>query len=344
MNPTLMSGLGGWRNATRGGTVRLHAYVDPPHERPPAVELRHLRYFVAVAEELHFRRAAERLYVAQPAVSEQIRKLEAELGVRLFDRTHRSVALTDPGSALLVEARRVLHQAEIAQLAARNARDSAGMRLRIGYVPDALPASVPRALQELTSAAARVEVSFETGGTLGLIQAVHDRLLDAVIVGLPAPTKGLRATSLGHQSLVAALPSADPRGLEPALTLERFDPERLVMLPRDANPALHDAIVSLCREAGLSPTFVEAGESRVEAVLLAVAAGGGAALLPASATERFAAPGVRLVDLVGAEPAFESAVLTRPDTESLAIHGFLRAVSRAARPRPTTPSRLQIAA
>jgi len=308
------------------------------------MELRHLRYFVAVAEELHFRRAAERLYVAQPAVSEQIRKLEAELGVQLFDRTQRSVSLTHPGSVLLVEARRVLHQAEIAQLAARTAHDSAGARLRIGYTPDALPASVPRALGYLASAAPRVEVALETGTTLGLIQAVRDGRLDAVVVALPAPTKELWVTSLGHQSLVAALPAADARGRESELTLERLDPERLIMLPRAANPALYDAVVSICREAGLSPTFVEAAEPRVEAVLLAVTAGDGAALLPASVTERYAAPGVRLVELAGTEPAFESAVLTRPDTESIAIHGFLRAVTHAARPRPTRPTHLQIAA
>jgi DNA-binding transcriptional LysR family regulator len=296
---------------------------------------------VAVAEELHFRRAAERLYVAQPAVSEQIRKLEGELGVRLFDRTHRGVTLTEPGNVLLVEARRVLHGAEVAMLAARNARASAGARLRIGYVPDALPASVPRALQHLASAASRVEVALETGSALRLIQAVHDRRLDAAVVGLPAPGKGLRITGLGHQTLVAALPAAHARSLEADVTLERLAPERVVLLPREANPALHDAVVSLCHQAGLSPDFVEAAEPRVEAVLLTVAAGGGVALLPASITERYAAPGVRLVALTGAAPAFESAVLTHPDSDHLATHAFLSVLSRV----PTTrPAQLQLAA
>ena len=308
------------------------------------MELRHLRYFVAVAEELHFRRAAERLYVAQPAVSEQIRKLEAELGVRLFDRTHRSVGLTDAGAALLVEARRVLHQAEIAQRAARDAHAATGSRLRLGYVPDVLPASIPRALQMLASEAPHVEVVLETGATHQLIESVRDERLDAVVVGLPAPAKGLHVTSLGEQSLVAAVPAGSPKAFEPELTLERLAPERLVMLPRDGNPALHDAVVALSREAGLSPVFVEAPEPRVEAVLLAVAAGGGAALLPGSVAQRYATPGVRLVDVVGTETAFEAVVLTRPNHDGLAIQRFLIAVKHAAKRRPVVPAHLQLAA
>ena len=151
------------------------------------MELRQLRYFVAVAEELHFRRAAERLYVAQPAVSEQIRKLEAELGVRLFDRTPRQVALTAAGAALLEEARRVLSQAETAQFAARNAHLRAGSRLRLGYPADALPGVVPRGLRRLATSAPAIDVEFETGDAPQLIGALRKRHLDAVVTALPGP-------------------------------------------------------------------------------------------------------------------------------------------------------------
>src|SRR3954465_3762725 len=149
------------------------------------MELRHLRYFVAVAEELHFRRAGERLHVAQPAVSEQVRKLEEELGVRLFNRTQRSVSLTDAGTAMLDEARRVLDQAEIARLAARNARDRATSRLRIGYMPTALSASVPQALQRLAGATPQLETNLEPGGGLELLEAGPTEDPDPAIVPLP---------------------------------------------------------------------------------------------------------------------------------------------------------------
>jgi DNA-binding transcriptional LysR family regulator len=297
------------------------------------MELRHLRYFVAVAEELHFRRAAERLHVAQPAVSEQVRKLEQELGVRLFDRTQHNVSLTTAGSALLDEARHVLRHAEVAQQAARSARDHATMRLRIGYLPDSLPAAVPLALRRLATAAPRVEVQLETGPALRLIEEVRARRLDATVASLPAPTSGLRTTLLGHQRPVAVLPAGHPHARAAAVALDRLAPERLIMLPRDSNPAFYNAVVSICHTAGLSPTLIEIDAPRVEDALLAVAAGAGMALLAESVAERYSIPGIRFVPLETAAPAFQSAVLTHPDTESFATLAFLRALASGTKRR-----------
>jgi DNA-binding transcriptional LysR family regulator len=297
------------------------------------VELRHLRYFVAVAEELHFRRAAERLQVAQPAVSEQVRKLEDELGVRLFNRTQRSVSLTDAGAALLGEARGVLHQAETARLAARDAHNGASSRLRIGYMPTALPATIPRTLQRLAAAMSRLEISLEPGLGLRLTEAVRTAQLDAAVVSLPVPRAGLRTTAVGDQHLVAALPVGHDHAVKPRICLEQLAPERLVVLPREANRPVYDAVIAICRGAGLSPEFVEMPDGDVEGAILAVASGAGMALLPGSVTERYAAPGVRFVPLDGEVPAIATAALTRRDTAHIPTAAFLRAVSQAARPR-----------
>ena len=302
------------------------------------MELRQLRYFVAVAEELHFRRAAERLYVAQPAVSEQIRKLEVELGVQVFDRTPRGVLLTEAGSALLEQARRVLRQAETALLVVRDAHARAGSRLRIGYPPESLPAAVPRALRRLAAHAPDVEVTLETGPALKLIDAVRERRADAVITGLPAPVEGLRTTLLGDEYLVAAVPVSDDRGLLPALSLDRVA-SRVLLPPRDANPAFHNTVVSMYRNAGLSPELVELPEPRAELAMLAVASGAGVALLPRSVKERHTSPGIRLVDVTTAEPAFQYAVVTHPDDDGLPIRALLHALTRAAGRHGAPPAR-----
>jgi DNA-binding transcriptional LysR family regulator len=239
---------------------------------------------------------------------------------------------------MLDEARRVLRQADIAQMAARNAHEQATARLRIGYPPDFLPGSVARAMRVLTAGAPRVEISLETGPALRLIEELRTERLDAVVVGMPAPASGLRALPVASQRLTVALPVTHPQALESEISLDRLAPERVVVLPADTNPAFHSAVVSVCHDAGVSPTFAEVAEPRMEHVLLAVASGGGIALLPEAAAERHAAPGVRFVPLDAGVPAFESAVLTRPDTDNLATAGFLRALTRASR-RPDTPAR-----
>ena len=161
---------------------------------------------MAVAEALHISRAAKKLHVAQPAVSEQIRKLERDLGVELLDRTRRRIALRDAGAAFLAEARRVLEDAQQARLAARSAQEREGSRVRIRYAPAALPAIVPRALQHLASGMPRLEASMHEGAPLELIDEVRAGRLDAAIVSVPAPTAGLRVTLLGKQRAFAAVP------------------------------------------------------------------------------------------------------------------------------------------
>jgi DNA-binding transcriptional LysR family regulator len=292
------------------------------------MELRHLRYFVAVAEELHFRRAAERLHVAQPAVSEQVRKLEEELGVRLFDRTQRQVSLTDAGSALLREARRVLEQAEAARLAARSARGGSTTVLRIGYVAASLPASVPRTLQRLVLSMPRLEIALEPGSGLELVDRVRAQQLDAAIVSLPIPAAGLRITSLGDQRAVAVFPVGHANAVKSTVRLDQLAPERIIVLPRDADRPFYDSVIAACRDAGVSPTLMEMPDGQVERALLAVASGAGMAVLPESVGERYGAAGVRFVPLDGAIPAVATAVVSRRDTEHMPTVALLRAVSR----------------
>jgi DNA-binding transcriptional LysR family regulator len=297
------------------------------------MELRHLRYFVAVAEELHFRRAAERLYVTQSAVSEQVRKLEDELGVRLFDRSQRQVSLTDAGAALLSEARRVLQGAEMARLAGRNARDRAGCRLRVGYMPASLPAQIPRALRRLSSEMSNLETTLEAGDDMQLVDGVRAERLDAAIISLPARTAGLRTTRIGEEHAVAALPVGHRQAVSPEIRLGLLAPEQILVLPRDANRPFYDAIVAACHEAGLSPTFVELPDGHVEPALLAVASGLGMALLPASVAERYLTPGVRFVPLDRGRPAIATAVVTRRDSAHLPTAAFLHTVAQLEKPR-----------
>jgi DNA-binding transcriptional LysR family regulator len=305
-------------------------------KRTETMELRHLRYFVAVAEELHFRRAAERLHVAQPAVSEQVRKLEDELGVRLFDRTQRNVGLTDAGTALLPEASRVLRQAEVARLAARSARDRPGRVLRIGYVPTALLASVPRTVRRLVATTPNLETTMEPGCGLELVDAVRAGELDVAVVSLPVPTAGVRVTPLGVQRAVAVFPVGHDHAVKPQVGLEQIAPERIVVFPRDADRPFYDAVLAACSDAGISPTLIEMPHGQVDRLLLAVASGAGMALLPECVGERYADAGVRFVPL-NQSPVLTTAIVSPRHTEHLPTVAFLRAASR------TPDQRLQIA-
>ena len=297
------------------------------------MELRHLRYFVAVAEELHFRRAAERLHVAQPAVSEQIRKLEAELGVLLLHRTQRSVVLTEAGAVLLEDARRILRQTDAAQRATRRARDGILSRLRIGYVPDALPATMPRALRHLRASTPAVQVELESGSARPLLADLRADRLDAVLVSLPAPVVGLRLAEVGYEVAVVAMATdrLAPGAVGVSLTLQELAKERLLLTAREVNPAFYDAVVGAFRTAELVPTLIESSEPQVEHVLLEVAAGTGVALLPSSVADRVRTPGVTYVALSGEAPGCSVVLVTRDEQPGMPVAALLHAITSADR-------------
>ena len=287
------------------------------------MELRRLRYFVAVAEELHFRRAAAKLHLAQPALSQQVRKLELELGVDLLHRTKRDVSLTPPGEVLLVEARRILRQADEAARAVREAQEGVTGRLRIGHLADAFPTLVPRAIVRFASLHSQVKVTLETLDARRAVDDVRGGRLDVAVVGLPAPTNGLTVTPIGTDGAVAALAERHLLSGRPQIALSALSDVPVLMLPRDTNPAFFDGVSAACRDAGVAPLVVETHESRVEHVLLSVASGAGAAVLPASVADRYVTPGVRFSSLEPPSPLTEIGLVTRGDANEANVSAFV---------------------
>ena len=309
------------------------------------MELRRFRYFVAVAEELHFRRAAERLHLAQPALSQQVRKLELELGVDLLNRSRRGVALTAAGAVFLDEARRVLRQADEAARAAHDARTGSLGRLRVGVLVDMVPAALMRAIVRFASTHPGVEVRPETIPARRAIEDVRNGRLDVATVGLPAPVGDLEMTHLGREGTVVAVPERHPLSGRDSIPLARLEEISIVLLPRSANPAFHDGVVASFRAADLAPSFLEAAEPQVEHALMLVAAGGGLAVLPASAAERFSTPGVRFCALEPPAPSTGVGLVTHPEASNQAtVSAFLRLVNDRTGQRRLRPATQSLAA
>jgi DNA-binding transcriptional LysR family regulator len=301
------------------------------------MELRRIRYFVAVAELLHFRRAAEQLHLAQPALSQHVRKLELELGVDLFRRSKRAVTLTPAGVVFLDEARRILRQADTAARAVRDVGEGSLGRLRIGHLPGPVPTALLEAITRFAVRHPGVEVVPETVSALRAVDDVQSGRLDAAFVGLPIQAPELRITSLSHEDTIAVVPDRHALSGRPELSLDRIGDTRVIVLPRRDNPAFHDGIVAACRGAGIAPTVIETCESGVDHALLIVAAGGGIALLPASAT-RYSAPAVRFLPLADPAPTTEMGVVTRMNDASTTVEALLRIATERHRPLRRLPS------
>ena len=246
------------------------------------MELRHLRYFVAVAEERHFGRAAERLHIAQPPLSQQIRRFEAELGEPLFHRTTRSVELAPAGEALLERAPAILAAVDAAVEDARRAARGEYGRLAIGFTGSSTYAMLPSLAAAMREALPGVVLDLR--GEL-LTPAQVARLLDGTLdLGLlrpPVNERELDTEVLHSEPLLAVLPETHPLAGAEAVPLERLEGEPFVTYPSHFRSVVHDAVEDACEAHGFQP--VAAHEVAETATLVSfVAAGLGVSLVPAS--------------------------------------------------------------
>lgn len=256
------------------------------------IETRLLRQFVAVAEELHFHRAAERLHMAQPPLSQAIARLEQRLGFTLFQRHSRGVKLTPAGKQLLDSARTTLQGLEQGvQQARRIAQGQAGA-LRIGSLALAGHPELLDGLKRLRQQWPDVELSLQQASSAQLARMLLDERLDlAVMRDVPELDERLQRTLWHEEALLLALPADHPLANSPCVMLADFAEEPFVFTPRSLGSRYHQHLLDLCQVAGFSPRIVQEA-AQLQTVASLVACGFGVALLPESAARANAQPGV----------------------------------------------------
>ena len=243
------------------------------------MEFRQLRYFVTVARELHFGRAAERLDITQPALSKQIRVLEAELEVELFTRTKRMVKLTKAGEVFLSQAQQLLQQAsEAVQLAKRTASGEVG-RLTIGFTTTATYTVLPELIGGFRSRYSQVELEMLELSTEAQVAAINSGEIDLGFLHPPIDSRGLELYPLLAEELVALLPKQHCLISQKSLSLEDLAREHFILHPRSEGPFLYDGFLKLCRQAGFEPQIVKEVNSHQSRICL-VAAGIGITFIP----------------------------------------------------------------
>lgn len=302
------------------------------------MELRHLRYFVAVAEELHFGRAAERLRIAQPPLSRQIRDLEREVGTPLFERGARGVTLTPAGHAFLPEARLVLAQAERAQRTALRAAQGETGRLRVGFVEAATHSGIlPDVLGFFRMHLPEIGLSLFEMDSLQQAEAFRDGRIDVGILHSPPADaeRWLHVEPVYADPMVAAFPGSHRLAGRARVSLADLAAEPWVMFPRPVGPLLHDEIIARCRAAGFSPRVAQEAVTW-HTIAGLVAAGVGIALVPRSLA-RHARPLVSYKPVRGLAVELPMAAAWKRGTRSPVRERFVTSLRAVARARSRAP-------
>ncbi len=271
--------------------------------------LTELRYAVAVAEERHFGRAAERCFVSQPSLSAAVKNLEEELGVRLFERGQRGVLLTEAGERIVAQARRVLEEAERVKLVARQGRDPLKGTLQLGIIHTVAPYLLPDLVAALRRTAPEMPLDVEENMTATLDRMLRAGELDAAILALPYEAPGVVTIPLYEEIFRVVAPAKHPLARRKSIAVEELDAGELLLLP--VGHCFRDQVLDACTEFSRPPEPGRQGNS-LETLRSMVASGLGITVLPATAlTPRHANPLVRAVPFAEPQPARRIALASR---------------------------------
>jgi DNA-binding transcriptional LysR family regulator len=289
------------------------------------MELRHLRYFTALADELHFGRAADAVFVAQSTLSQQIRAFEDEIGVDLFERSTGGVELTEAGRTFLPYARRVLREARRAESVARAARDGLAGLLTITYEATAMRSGLPAIIKAFQDQRPHGELDLVEQTTREQVNALREEESDAGFLFLPINERGLRVRPLFTAPMIVVLPTGHRLADRDTVPLRELEGEPHVIWARSGAPRIHDAYVRACHEAGFTPRIIQEIE-RGESFLGLVEAGLGVSIAHASNVQ-IQRPGVRYAKIVEPTVPLTLGVAHRHDDGSPLLDRFLETVA-----------------
>jgi DNA-binding transcriptional LysR family regulator len=287
------------------------------------MELRHIRYFLAVAEERNFTRAAARVGIGQPPLSQQIKDLEAEVGAPLFHRIPQGAELTEAGRAFLETVRVIPMQAERAKLAAQRAARGEIGSLRVGFVASApFNRVVPSTIRSFRRAYPEVEMNFEEANAMRLIAGLKNGELDTAFFRFnDSPSDDLQIRLLSEERMVVALPTTHPAAKSAEIDLIRLRNDALILIPRDLGPSLFDIVILACRQAGFEPTLGQSAP-QLSSVVSLVAAELGFSMVPES-MRQLQMTGVTYREVKGDAPLSRLALAYRRGETSKIVRNFI---------------------
>lgn len=288
------------------------------------MEIQQLKAFIAVAEELHFGRAAQRLHMAQPPLSRIIRQLERELGATLFDRNTRNVRLTSAGEALLMPAREVIDSCRLAQMAVASAGKGLTGRVRIGFAGASSHLYIGRWVKLVRQHHPGIEFELHSSAyAREALSKVLDKTLDVGIVRWMTSIPGVDSRVIGKESIRIALPSEHPLALQSSIHMKDMAEEAWVTLPAEPGSVLRDALIRAADEAGFYPRIVQSAPDSWSIMAL-VAAEVGCSLTLSSVEESMANPGVVFRSLADSPEPLDLRLVWRRDNDNPLLREVLR--------------------